>query len=387
MQLALAGKSALAFWIWAARPTSYLSDLLPIHGHSSKLLTHDALAQGAPLKMLIKREKKPLPLSFKTSITRAEANNLSRELEQTEPLHILVSNKNERRHGNNIHAQLMQNAAQVDAFYEPIKGLYVSAPELVFTQLSSQLPLTHLIMLGYELCGEYSVDVKTERGFTARPSLMKQEDLAKLFSAGCHLGQKRLSLQAISCALEGTASPAESQLAALLTTPTRLGGFGFSAPKPNAIVLQDARSQEVSGKHWRACDLLWEDERVDVEYDSEAFHSTREQRYQDSVRRNALTNSGFKVISVTPNQLQSLDEMRTVARVLARALSKRTRIRISGYEQMQRELHRAVLWEYPKWRRSVFGEPGSAEGSRNVDDAEMLQASGEVETEPFYEPA
>lgn len=281
----------------------------------------------------------------------------------------------------------MHNASQIRAFYEPIEGLFVSTPELVFAQLSSRLSLTHLIMLGHELCGEYSIDMNTERGFITRPPLVKKASLAKLFSAGCPLGRKNLSLQAIGNVLEGTASPAESQLAALLTCPTRLGGFGFPAPKPNAVVLQDARSQEVSGKHWRACDLLWENERVDVEYDSEAFHSTREQRYQDSVRRNALTSSGFKVISVTPNQLQSLDEMRTVAKVLAQALGKRTRVRIEDYEHRQRMLHRTILWEYPKWRRSIFDEAISAKSSRDGSVVEKRQDLGEIEAEPFYEPA
>ncbi len=208
-----------------------------------------------------------------------------------------------------------------------------------------------------------------------------------LLAALNQTGHKARALRALGSVVEGAASPAESQLATLLCSPMRMGGFGFRKPEANAAVLQEERSRRVSGKLWRSCDLYWAEERVDVEYDSEAFHSTREQRHQDSIRRNALTGSGIKVISVTPNQLRSAEEMRIVAEVLARALGKRLRIRSAGFEQLQRKLHESVLLDYPMWRDSVLACPDS--GTGDFEGMGLCDAYGESEfsVEPFYEPA
>ena len=381
MQLTLAGQSALAFWIWAAQPDNCLLDLSP-NVRRQKPSSHFEIAQGAPLKVIRKRERKCLPKSFKISVKRAETDNLLRELNQTGPLHVLVQDASMKRNREGIQTQCMLEATRVRAFYEIFEGFYVCAPELAFAHLCSQLPRTYLTMLGYELCGEYAIDDNALGGFIARPSLMTKDDVKNLFAVWRAPNQKKMAMRAIGDVLEKTASPAESQLAALLTLPTRAGGFGFPAPQANAAVLQDACSQKISGKQWRACDLFWERELVDVEYDSEAHHSTREQRFRDSVRRNALTSAGIKVISVTPNQLQSVHEMRTVAQALARALGKRIRVRINDYELRQCKLHKTVMQSYPKWRRDLLSKHCD---KNDVSSNETEAALDDIEIESFYE--
>lgn len=390
MQLVLADESALAFWIWAARPENSLQDLRQSLVRAGLSLPRPSIPerpQIAPLDALLERGAKRLPGNYKLSVSQEQAEALRKELGANGKLCVLTTNKEEKRNNSVIKTRVMSGATQVTAFFEPLGDLYVSSPELVFAQLSSKLPLPLLTLLGCELCGEYSVDASAERGFYTRRPLMSKESAEALLASLTKTGLKTRALQALGTVVEKTASPAESQLAVLLCSPMRTGGFGFKRPEANAPVLQDERSQRVSGRLWRSCDLYWADERVDVEYDSEAFHSTREQRHQDSIRRNALTGSGIKVISVTPNQLRSAKEMRTVAEVLARALGKRLRIRSANFEQLQKRLRESALLDYPVWRNSILACPEP--DAYDLCDATAFgaQEAPEISVEPFYEPA
>ena len=66
---------------------------------------------------------------------------------------------------------------------------------------------------------------------------------------------------------------------------------GLPAPTPQLWVT------DLGGRRWRL-DLGYESERVAVEYDGEQYHSSRQQRERDRLRRAALAEAGWTVIVV-----------------------------------------------------------------------------------------
>ncbi len=73
----------------------------------------------------------------------------------------------------------------------------------------------------------------------------------------------------------------------------------------------------VGGKRFRL-DLAYIDEKVAIEYDGRAAHSTLETFDADRVRRNLLTAAGWRVVQVTKEQLASPRQLvETIAHLLA----------------------------------------------------------------------
>ena len=80
-------------------------------------------------------------------------------------------------------------------------------------------------------------------------------------------------------------------------------------PRPRA-------NQRVNGME---VDLLWPDQRVVVEFDSFAFHSSRRSFERDRLKTQKLTAAGYRVIRITARQLDLRPEA-TIA-MLAAALA------------------------------------------------------------------
>jgi hypothetical protein len=55
-------------------------------------------------------------------------------------------------------------------------------------------------------------------------------------------------------------------------------------------------------------DLLWREQRVIVEYDSDEWHASRVRRAYDTTRQNRLTTDGYVVLPVTSEQLNERSE-------------------------------------------------------------------------------
>ena len=66
-------------------------------------------------------------------------------------------------------------------------------------------------------------------------------------------------------------------------------------------------------------DLFWQSARLDVEYDSDAFHTSAAGISSDAERRNALQAMGFSVITVTNGQVSSADLLDDAVCAIARA--------------------------------------------------------------------
>ncbi len=187
----------------------------------------------------------------------------------------------------------------------------VSSPELCLFQLASKLSVVQLAATVCELCGTYSKG--TGRTFKPRSSI---EALRALGDRLQHERGFRKFSKAVNYAVEGSASPAETQLMLRLCLPTSLGGYGLPLPKFN---------DPIAGTRFR-CDLYWPESKLALEYDSDQFHSGKAKINKDSMRRSELESTGVHVISVTHGQLKNICEFDKVANAAARRLGVRLRI-------------------------------------------------------------
>jgi very-short-patch-repair endonuclease len=97
-----------------------------------------------------------------------------------------------------------------------------------------------------------------------------------------------------------------------LLDPTRPNSDTWSDPEEKLLLLvrrAGLPSPEANvpvGRYFP--DLLWREQRVIVEYDSDEFHSGERARVDDAARHNDLSNDGFSVLHVTRRELSNQPE-------------------------------------------------------------------------------
>ena len=213
------------------------------------------------------------------------------------------------------------------------------SPELCFLQMARSLDLIDLIELGFELCGSYSLPAHGDDGHFERDPLTTRELIRATVDRlpGAHSSD--LARRALNYVHDVSASPAETKLCMLLCLPSRLGGQGLPAPQLNHRVYPPNGVQLLTGKGYLECDLYWPDLHLDVEYDSDKWHSGNVRREADAARRGDLKRLGIDVIEVTAAMLLDYDAMSVLGSDLARRLGVRRRTDSYDVEERRRQLH------------------------------------------------
>jgi very-short-patch-repair endonuclease len=192
---------------------------------------------------------------------------------------------------------------------------YVDGPActlpLVFLQVALDYTIHELIYLGLQFCSYREGD---------RPRCTVEELRACAEELRGHRGRRK-ALRAIRYLCDNSRSPMESILYMFLRLPNALGGCGFKE-----IVLNKKIVLEDGGKTYFA-DLYVPSCKLDIEYDSEEFHSFASALSRDRERAAHLEAEGFRVVSVGYSQLTDLKAFRNLVRQLSRLIGKRVFIR------------------------------------------------------------
>lgn len=259
------------------------------------------------------------------------------------PVDIALATSSARRPSSKVRPHVYSSRLPNNSFCCVGGGLFVSTPEFCFLQMASQLPLVKLIELGFEFCGSYS------RACPDRDATYNHQQLTtttRLLTFVTQMKDVRGHVKAgraLSYVIDNSGSPMETILVMLLTLPYRLGGFGLPKPSLNVKVEPSKSTVKSSDRMYYICDLLWEQKKLAVEYDSEQYHSGAEKIYRDSKRRNLLSVMGYPPIILTKQQLYSMTELEKVVYLLARKLGKQLKHRSSGFAVAHRELRRVLL--------------------------------------------
>ena len=105
-------------------------------------------------------------------------------------------------------------------------------------------------------------------------------------------------------------------------------------------VTGDAR--KLTPRKYFVLDLFWADAMLDVEYDSNAFHRSPGALASNAERRNTLQAMGYTVITVTRDQMTSVDLFDDAARAIAKALHVRLRHSCKRWPRLRYGLRRRI---------------------------------------------
>jgi very-short-patch-repair endonuclease len=261
------------------------------------------------------------------------------------PFDILVSSANARKVNRWMQCHVCGAHFPDGSFVDMGHGMLVSSPELCYLQMAETLSLLDLIKLGFEFCGtyRYDSDAENDAGFRAELSLTSKSRIAAFLARMPGARGHKLAEKALNYVLDNSASPMETVLALMLCLPYRLGGYGFPAPQMNHRVSVTQEARKASKKRYYLCDLFWPDAKLDLEYDSNAYHANTIRIAEDSSRRNALAYMGVSVITVTGNQISNDSEMHRVAQLLSKSLEKRVRCSDKSFPKRRMVLREHLL--------------------------------------------
>jgi len=263
------------------------------------------------------------------------------------PLDIMVGERSARRPSKAVRPHVCPKHIPSGAFVSFGDGLYLSSPEFCFFQMAAKYPLAKLIALGFELCGSYSLAGNALTDGDQGDLVQTMYDLPPLtcknkltaFSARMEgwIGRNK-ALRALRFVADNSASPMETILVMLLTLPHMLGGYGLPMPELNGRIYPKKRVSHFAGKSFYRGDLLWRDEGVVAEYNSDAEHTSSSRIAMDAIRRNDLSLCGIFEVTVTKKQIKSAELFDKVAKQIAARIGKELRYKEPEFLKARREL-------------------------------------------------
>lgn len=258
----------------------------------------------------------------------------------TQPVHVLVFDQDERRQ-KLARCHVAPESVTESPLYRVANGIFLPSPELALIQASRGKRIEEVASLGTSLCSTFCL-AEDSSTLLARTPLTFPADIAKVSDRHRDVPGCAHVRSAVHWMLAKAASPRECALGLVLHLPPRFGGYGLPQPSLNEPVNLAEADKRLADRSYYVADLLWQTQRVIVEYDSDAFHLTSASHHHDSVRRAALEDGGYRVFSITRNHLASIDEMNRAATVIARALKHPLRFRVQGFEQRQLQLWKTL---------------------------------------------
>lgn len=267
-----------------------------------------------------------IPERFKaSSVVKLRADGRFGIVAGNEALHIGIAGQQGRKAVKGVATHCLAFSPGTPVLRRVNPTLLVLTPESLFFQMARSLTFEALVLFGMELCGSYSLASDGSGSFVSTAPVTTREQLLALAPSASRLPGSTRAIKALRYIADGAASPAEAKLVALLCAKRSMGGYGLPLPKLNfqLNVIGDAR--KVTERRYFVCDLYWESAKLDVEYDSDAFHASPAGMASDADRRNALSSMGITVVTVTNIQMQSIVEFDNMAQVVARALGIRLR--------------------------------------------------------------
>lgn len=165
------------------------------------------------------------------------------------------------------------------------RGLAITTPERTFVDIAQAVPLPLIVAFGDHIL---------------RQRFATREGIDDCLSRSRGQRGVRRARQAVDLLDPRAESPPESVLRVTLITA------GLPAPTPQVVI------RSTTGAFIARGDLVYEDERIIIEYDGE-HHLTPEQQAKDADRRHRLALEGWLVITITRYDLR--DPRRAMGKV------------------------------------------------------------------------
>lgn len=244
------------------------------------------------------------------------------------PTHLMVIDRRDRR-ADGIVRHLCESALPGESLMQLCEGVLVpSWPFYYVLKCREMSSLSERLMLGMELCGQYSHTVTGDRATGAFFHKPRRNAEGKLFSQWNYpkiepaittselreyLQQQRgtrglnRAKEASRYLLDGSASPCESAFALMATLPCKLGGYGFAGLELNPKVKVPTEKRHLTRSETYHPDGYLRKLKTDLEYESDENHSGPQAIRRDKARRNDIQALEIEVKDVTWEMLSHLD--------------------------------------------------------------------------------
>lgn len=285
--------------------------------------------------------------------SRADIIQSVNELKFTEPVHVLAVESVQRNATDSIVFHRMPKKLPANSFLKVSEGIYICSPEYCFLQAAKYLSFPQLVLLANDLCAIYMKDDETEYQQRRRDPITTVKKIQSFLNQSNNIQGVTRAKRAIRYALDRSNSPMESRLAVLARLPFSRGGYALPEPKLNLRLRLQKKAADYLGRDYCTCDIVWEEQKVILEYDSSLSHLNKEQHIQDKGRATALTMSGYKVLSATSEQVKNFGNVEILFINLRQELNMRThQNRLDQYYELRRKVVHQLLfadrWNSPK---------------------------------------
>ena len=255
---------------------------------------------------------------------RAGISETVKQLTFTHPVHVAVPRKTNRHNTTITTFHTLPKHLPRNSFIRITDSLLISGPEMCFLQAALVLPLYMLVKLACELCAIYVLDPYEEYGQRNREPITTVSNIGEYLQNAKGISGVQLASQAIQYASDRANSPMEVNLATIAVLPISSGGFGIEKMLLNYDVPLTEAGAAHLGRNVCCCDMVWLEKKVVLEYDSNLSHLNRIQHAKDKARTTALSLSGYKVISVTAENLRNYRKIEDLFLMIRHALGMRT---------------------------------------------------------------
>ena len=325
-----------------------------IISHCSAL---ELLRAVPPQVRLYPRVGEPLEMTgISTSPQELATLDLGRFGVRRKPVHVLVSGESRELKASGVRTHWFGLPVMPGGLLlELSPGVYVVGPELCFVQMARSTSIVGAVVLGYELCGQYSHFSEMVSGYYERPPLTSVEMIGAAMSelSGLYgLGRAREALRWVR---DGARSPMETVLAGELFLPGRHKGLAFVRPELNYEVSLDEAASAITGTKTCRIDVAWPGQRRGTEYDSREFHLDPE---KDLRRKEALEHMGWTINTIKLDHMANHDELMKAVALFEDAIPRQKGGPASAEEvaQLHERLLRATRCGMGM-ERAVFGVP------------------------------
>ena len=179
-----------------------------------------------------------------------------------------------------------------------------------------------MVLVVCEFMGTYRLGTQASpTNYQVAPILTRNHVDAFMDSVSYLYGRERLK-RTLDLAFNHSASPMETALALMLSLPEAYGGYGLPKPKLNRELPVGHHELLWSGGPRITPDLLWPDNKLVIEYDSNERHGSAgpHKLADDATRTNVLTTLGYSVLRVTTLNIQSPSDTERLARQVSEKL-------------------------------------------------------------------
>lgn len=268
--------------------------------------------------------------NFNFFIDATFSQNLSKEYNLSLPLDIMVPVNHMRNQSSNCHFFSWINNLPFNSFVKlkdranGNEEIFIACPELCFVEAANLYSLPEAAIIGCLLCAQFVRDDSEAVKQRPRDPVTSTKKISRYIKKLENFYGAKKARMAIKYVKDDCNSPMEVNLAVIASLPICKGGYALNSFVMNgAIHLVKAFATEMQRKELH-CDMVWPENKLAIEYESNLTHLSKEQHEYDKKRSNAIKASGYNIIYIVKNDTSSLSRLDNTFFKIRKALGLRT---------------------------------------------------------------